>query len=76
MLQELPGHMGICVVIRGGKGRSAVASARLLDTDHVTRGVADCAVADAIRLVHRLMDDLGTARLELGENTESARRLL
>src|SRR3954453_6299066 len=33
-------------------------SANLIDADQVARGVADGAVADAVRLVDRLLDDL------------------
>ncbi len=38
-------------------------SARLLDADHVARGIAEGAVADAVRLVDGLLGDLGPARL-------------
>ena len=39
-------------------------SAQLLDADHVARGVAEGAVADAVRLLGRLLDDLGVAGLQ------------
>src|SRR4051794_41432686 len=45
--------------------RTATAgSAQLLDAQEVARRVADGAVADAVRLVRRLLDDLGVGGLE------------
>src|SRR4051812_39890687 len=38
--------------------------AQLLDTDHVARGIAEGAVANAVRLLGRLLDDLGDAGLQ------------
>src|SRR5215211_3863361 len=38
-------------------------SAELLDADHVTRGIAEGAVTNAVRLLGRLLDDLGAAGL-------------
>src|ERR671915_128393 len=42
----------------------AMRSAQLLDADQVARGIAKGAVADAVRLVGRLLDDLGVAGLQ------------
>ena len=42
-------------------------SAPLLDADHVARGIAERAVADAVRLLGRLLDHLGAAALQLRE---------
>src|SRR5689334_20391553 len=42
-------------------------SGALLDSDHVARGVANCAVADAVGLLRGLLDDVGVTRLELFE---------
>src|SRR3954452_19739847 len=39
-------------------------SGQLLDADHVARGIAERAVANAVRLVGRLLDDLGLGRLQ------------
>src|SRR4051794_30637769 len=39
-------------------------SAQLLDTDQVARGVAEGAVAHPVRLLDRLLDDLGVAGLQ------------
>ena len=39
-------------------------SAPLLDADQVARGIAEGAVANAVRLVGRLLDDLGVAALQ------------
>src|SRR5215212_6599422 len=39
-------------------------SAQLLDADQVTRGIAEGAVANAVRLLGRLLDDLGAAGLD------------
>ena len=39
-------------------------SADLADADQVARGIAEGAVADAVRLVDRLLDDLGVAGLQ------------
>src|SRR5437868_4042389 len=41
--------------------------ADFLDADQVARGVAEGAVADAVRLVRRLLYDLRVARLQLFE---------
>ena len=46
---------------RGTRQRS------FLDADHVARRVAEGAVADAVRLLGRLLDDLGAAGLQLLE---------
>src|SRR5437588_13103549 len=42
-------------------------SAQLLDADQVARGIADGAVANAVRLLRRLLDDIGAAGLQLLE---------
>jgi hypothetical protein len=42
-------------------------SAPLLDADQVARGIADGAVSHAVRLLDRLLDDLGAAGLQLLE---------
>src|ERR1022692_3323511 len=42
-------------------------SAQLLDADQVARGIAECAVANPVRLLGRLLDDLGSAGLHLLE---------
>src|SRR6266511_705927 len=47
--------------------RSPDGSALLLDADQVPRGIAEGAVADPVRLVDRLLDDLGVAGLQLLE---------
>src|SRR5690348_7761135 len=39
-------------------------SAVLVDADQVARGIAERAVADAVRLLGRLLDDLGVAGLQ------------
>src|SRR5258708_494240 len=39
--------------------RSPAGSAKFLDADQVARGIADGAVANAVRLLGRLLDDLG-----------------
>ena len=39
-------------------------SAELLDADQVAGGIAEGAVADAVRLLGRLLDDLGVAGLQ------------
>src|SRR5882672_11664272 len=43
--------------------RSPDGSAQLLDADQVARGIAEGAVANAVRLLGRLLDDLGAAGL-------------
>src|SRR5665811_439009 len=43
--------------------RSPGGSAPLLDADQVARGIAEGAVANAVRLLGRLLDDLGVAGL-------------
>ena len=48
-------------------GRVRAASAQLLDAEHVAGGIADGAVAHAVRLVDRLLHDLGAAGLQLLE---------
>src|SRR4051794_13537453 len=45
-------------------GVVAMCSGKLLDADEVARGVADAAVPDAVRLLGRLLDDLGVAGLQ------------
>src|SRR5581483_6856309 len=48
--------------------RPAAASAlRLLEADQVARGVAEGAVADAVELVHRLLEHLAAARPDVLE---------
>src|SRR5262249_57485471 len=42
-------------------------SAQLLDADQVARGIANGAVANAVRLLGRLLDDLGATCLHLVE---------
>src|ERR687898_2983986 len=44
--------------------RSPYGSTQLLDADQVARGVAEGAVANAVRLLGRLLDDLGVAGLQ------------
>src|SRR4051812_22282454 len=44
-------------------------SAQLLDADEVARGVPEGAVADPVRLVGRLLDDLGVAGLQPREGS-------
>src|SRR5512142_1020312 len=39
-------------------------SAQFLDTDQVARGIAEGAVANPVRLLDRLLDDLGVAGLQ------------
>ena len=46
------------------KLRSPHRSAQLLDADQVASGIAEGAVANAVRLVGRLLDDLGVAGLQ------------
>src|SRR5215203_1205017 len=43
-------------------------SAQLLDADQIARGIADGAVANAVRLLGRLLDDLGAAGLQPRED--------
>src|SRR4051812_12495748 len=50
-----------------GRRRPGCCSAQLLDADQVARGIADGAVADPVRLLHRLLDDLHVAALQLLE---------
>src|SRR5919109_3720133 len=45
-------------------GAIAGRSAQLLDADQVPRGIAKGAVADPVRLIDRLLDDLGVAGLQ------------
>ena len=47
--------------------RSPHGSAHLEDADHVARGIAERTVANAPRLVGRLLDDLGVPGLQLLE---------
>src|SRR3712207_4832152 len=47
--------------------RAPGGSAQLLDADHVACGVAEGAVADSVRLLGRLLHDLGAAGLQLRE---------
>ena len=42
----------------------STSSDQLLDADQVARGIAEGAVADPVRLVDRLLDDLGVAGLQ------------
>src|SRR6266545_913671 len=51
-------------VIPGLSAKSADGSAQLLDADQVARGIAEGAVADPVRLLGRLLDDLGVAGLQ------------
>src|ERR687892_28925 len=44
--------------------RSPDGSAQLLDADQVARGIAEGAVANPVRLLNRLLDDLGVAGLQ------------
>src|SRR5438067_11499523 len=48
--------------------RSPDGSAQLVDADEVARGIAEGAVADAVRLLDRLLDDLGAAGLHPRED--------
>src|SRR5690606_1683226 len=50
-----------------GAGLGPGRSADLLDADRVARGVAEGAVADAVGLLRRLLDDLGAGGLHLLE---------
>ena len=48
--------MHIMAAISGG-------SAHFLDADHVARGIADGAVANPVRLIGRLLDDVGRGKM-------------
>src|SRR4051794_8963618 len=50
-----------------GRRQPGCCSAQLLDADQVARRIADGAVADPVRLLHRLLDDLHVAALQLLE---------
>src|SRR5215203_6192940 len=56
-----------CAALLIGGLRPSLGSGHLEDADQVARGIAEGAVADAPRLVGRLLDDLGVARLQLVE---------
>src|SRR5688500_13533137 len=47
-----------------GPRRGPDGSAAFLDADHVACGIADGAVTHAVRLLRRLLDDLGVTRLQ------------
>src|SRR2546423_6196493 len=49
---------------RGVPSRQPDGSAELVDADHVARGIAKGAVANAVRLIGRLLGDLGAAGLQ------------
>src|SRR3954451_16783851 len=55
----------VVVVLIAGVSRRR--SAQVLDADDVARGIAEGAVADAVRLVGRLLHDLGVARPQARE---------
>src|SRR5690242_6191065 len=57
----------------GAPSRRTDGSAQLLDADQVARGVAEGAVAHAVRLVDRLLDDLGPTGLHLLEGVVEIR---
>jgi len=50
------GHMAMTAIAGG--------SAHFLDADQVARGITEGAVADSVRLLDRLLDDLGVAGLQ------------
>src|SRR5262245_41278421 len=58
-LVSAPDGMRLCTWLRSPGG-----SARFLDADQVAGGIAEGAVANAVRLVGRLLDDLGVAGLQ------------
>src|ERR687889_802491 len=60
-------HLGSISSQQPVRLRSRDGSAQLLNADHVARGVAKGTVADAVRLLGRLLDYLGAAGLELRE---------
>src|SRR5215204_5613507 len=68
MLAGVPSHwLGFarpsrCRLCRSWQ-RSPDGSAQLLDADQVARGIAEGAVANPVRLLDRLLDDLGVAGL-------------
>src|SRR5688572_27569061 len=49
--------VSMLIVSRSSCRLGSGVSAQLLDADHVARGVAEGAVADAVRLVDRFLDD-------------------
>ena len=51
-------------VCAGSWLRSPDGSAQLLDADEVARGIAEGAVANPVRLLGRLLDDVGAAGLQ------------
>src|SRR6516165_8460187 len=53
-----PAHQSSAVCAGHGRDRRS-GSAQLLDADQVARGIAEGAVADPVRLLDRLLDDLG-----------------
>src|SRR5918993_5319074 len=60
-------HSSVVVQPGGRCGRVRDVSAQLLDAEHVAGGVAGGAVPDPVRLLGRLLDDLGVAGLQLLE---------
>src|SRR5215211_993471 len=58
---EVVGHIDPCV---SSAEWERVASAQLVDADQVARGIAEGAVANAVRLLGRLLDNLGAAGLQ------------
>src|SRR5688500_4573887 len=54
---------------RGLRRAWGEASAQLLDAEQVAGGVAEGAITYAVRLVDRLLDDFGVARLQLLEDS-------
>src|SRR5688572_957696 len=50
--------------IRDLRRRRLAGSAQLLDANHVARGIAEGAIANAVWLLGRLLDDLGDAVLQ------------
>jgi hypothetical protein len=66
-LETLPlaaGGAGDCVPVLVAMLIVPDGSAKLLDADQVARGIAEGAIADPVRLVGRLLDDLGVAGLQ------------
>jgi hypothetical protein len=68
---------GLAALCRSGL-RSAVGPALLLNPDHAARGIADGAVADAVWLLGRLLDDLAPlacSRAKVASRSAVARRM-
>src|SRR5262245_18477645 len=61
-LRRTHGDQGILCRTRGNQTRAR--SGRLLDADQVASRVADGAVANSVRLLRRLLDDLGVVGLQ------------